>query len=634
MQLIKEIEVAYFRSFYKFKLRRLSDLNIIFGKNDSGKSNVVRALSLFFSDEVGHEQAYDFDLDFCDHRLQESERAKDVRKFLYVKITFGTPQTFQKSLGESFYVKRQWTVTRGGDYTETTNVPHAKSHILKRFLNGIGFIYIPAIKSNATFGMLLSRVHKVLAENADFKKSMDGFSTELQKLTGNMFKTIPADVSKETKIGAPTQMDQLFQTLDFETLSSGDTELKSLTLQRGDGIKARHIPELLSYISKHDNYKFHIWGFEEPENSLDFAAAQSESKRLLALAKGDNVKDDDSKGSSHSSHRRTCKGDNIKDDDSKGDNVQVFVTTHSPSFYLLKDDRLARYYVRKDGKGLSEPVQGHELESFDADEAFNEGFYLPAAAEKIKGLGAKVAKMGQVVSDARQLRNKLQEMTKPVLLTEGRTDVTILSEAWDKRREGNRPFHIRSCEAGGSYAGSGNGGVVTLATCLKGVLSDHHYPVIGLFDRDPASFKEYRLDRNFSKKKIGGHEVMGAIHGRSYAALLPVPSFRRHEVYESYLPIEFLFRNEALETEINGEKLIYKRGQAEKRVGDKKLRFKIPQSPSDDFYLNKITGGKTTFANNIVPSFPPEAFKAFDAVFELIEAIIESDQKDRKDQKD
>ena len=48
MQLLEEIEISYFRSFYKFKLRQLKDLNIVFGKNDSGKSNVIRALNLFF----------------------------------------------------------------------------------------------------------------------------------------------------------------------------------------------------------------------------------------------------------------------------------------------------------------------------------------------------------------------------------------------------------------------------------------------------------------------------------------------------------------------------------------------------------------------------------------------------------
>ena len=66
MQLIREIEISYFRSFYKFKLRDLSDLNVVFGKNDSGKSNVVRALSLFFTGDPDNVHAYDFVTDFCD----------------------------------------------------------------------------------------------------------------------------------------------------------------------------------------------------------------------------------------------------------------------------------------------------------------------------------------------------------------------------------------------------------------------------------------------------------------------------------------------------------------------------------------------------------------------------------------
>lgn len=107
--------MSYFRSFYKFKIRHLKDLNIIFGKNDSGKSNIVRALNLFFSGTPDHNQPFEFPIDFCEQRSAESEAAEDVRKFLYVKITFNTPPSFQKSLGKKFYVKRQWTVSRGAD---------------------------------------------------------------------------------------------------------------------------------------------------------------------------------------------------------------------------------------------------------------------------------------------------------------------------------------------------------------------------------------------------------------------------------------------------------------------------------------------------------------------------------------
>ena len=139
MHLIDEIEISYFRSFYKFKLRNLKDLNVIFGKNDSGKSNIVRALNLFFSGGPDHYQSFDFPIDFCEQRLRESEESEDVRKFLYVKITFNTPTTYQPSLGKRFFVKRQWTVSRGKDYLEevSSSIPHNRRHIITRLLKKI-----------------------------------------------------------------------------------------------------------------------------------------------------------------------------------------------------------------------------------------------------------------------------------------------------------------------------------------------------------------------------------------------------------------------------------------------------------------------------------------------------------------
>ncbi|MBL0502419.1 AAA family ATPase [Aeromonas caviae] len=47
MRLIKNVEIGYFRSIYKESIDCDSDLNIVFGRNDSGKSNVLRALREF-----------------------------------------------------------------------------------------------------------------------------------------------------------------------------------------------------------------------------------------------------------------------------------------------------------------------------------------------------------------------------------------------------------------------------------------------------------------------------------------------------------------------------------------------------------------------------------------------------------
>jgi predicted ATPase len=589
MQLIKEIEIAYFRGFYKFKLRNLSDLNVIFGKNDSGKSNVIRALSLFFSGNPDRSQAYDFVIDFCDQRLRESADSEDIRKFLYVKITFNTPKSFQRSLGESFYVKRQWTVSRGKEYLEevSSTIPSSKRHILTRLMNKIRFIHIPAIKDLSIFEMLLADVYDTLVSAPDFEAAVGDFSTEVRNLTSTMFSTLPTEISEKTTIGAPTQMSHLFETLDFETIAPGDDKPKSLTRQRGDGIKARHIPELLSYVSEHDDFDFHIWGFEEPENSLDFVAAQAEAERFLDLAKGDKV--------------------------------QVFMTTHSPSFYLLDGDGLANYYIRKDDRGLSVPLQGRDLEKFDVQTAVGEGFYLPAVADALKNVSALEVRAKTAESNANQLQQELQEIEMPVVLTEGRTDAAILTTAWAKRNDEELPFRIRSCETGGANAGSGNGGAQSLAVCLKGVASNHPHTVVALFDYDEQGIKAYKLDRNFVTTDIGGQKVNKGIHGKSYAALLPTPGFRTDCAEYENLPIEFLFRDEHLAVQIDGEGLTLNRKKASTKVGTKVIQIEL----DDVTHLKDVGAGKPHFADVVVPTLPVDAFDAFDAVFQMISSIIE-----------
>ena len=594
MQLIDEIEISYFRSFYKFKLRHLKDLNIIFGKNDSGKSNVVRALNLFFSGAPEMAQPFEFPIDFCEQRQTEAEEPRDVRKFLYVKITFNTPQSFQQSLGKKFYVKRQWTVSRGRDYHEeiSNNISATKKHIATRLINKMSFIYIPAIKDIRIFEMLLSRIHETVALAPPFEAAVQSFFNQLHNLTREMFDSLPKEVATSTKIGAPTRLSQLFQTLDFETIATGETNPKSLTRQRGDGIKVRHIPELLSFISEKDNFDFHIWGFEEPENSLDFVSAQSEALRLLALAKSDRV--------------------------------QVFMTTHSPSFYLLDDDSASKYYVRKDEKGLSLPLQDRDLENFDAQQAIGEGFYLPAVAETLKNVASIQARAKLAESKNSELKAELEKITSPVVLTEGRTDAKILQTAWAKRRVGDPPFSIRSCETGGEHASSGNGGAQTLAIRLKGVAADHPHVVIGLFDYDREGTKAYKLDKNFVETEVGGISIKRGLHGQSYAACLPAPEFRQECKEYCNLPIEFLFRDEHLAVEVDGKKLTLNRKKASTIVGYKK----VEETLEDVTHFKDVGSGKTDFADVVVPTFDAEAFDAFDAVFAMIEEIIEFSTND------
>jgi hypothetical protein len=588
LNLIHEVEISYFRSFYKFRITDLESLNIIFGKNDSGKSNVVRALNLFFSGAPDHQQEFEFPIDFCDVRAKEAEASEDVRKFLYVKVTFNTPTSYQRSLGKRFYVKRQWTVSRDQDYHEefSSSILKTQRHIVTRFLNKISFIYIPAIKDIRIFEMLLSRIHETVAESSLFAKSVQDFAVQIQSLTKDMFANLPTEVSPSTKIGAPTRLGQLFETLDFETLSEGEVKPKSLTRQRGDGVKARHIPELLNFISDNDGYEYHIWGFEEPENSLDFVASQSEAQRMLEI--------------------------------SRSKKVQIFLTTHSPSFYLLENAQIAKTYVRKDDKGMSSPVQGKELKKFDAQQAVGEGFYLPAVAKALEEVAILEARAKDAESRLEILRTELKSIAQPVVLTEGRTDAKILLTGWEKRRGGIPPFAIRSCETGSEISGTGNGGAQRLAIRLKGIAHDHPHKVIGIFDYDFEGIEAYRLDKNFHETNIDGNLYKKGVDGQVYAMCLPAPSFRDGCKQYQNLPIEFLFRDEAISREIDGKRLVLTNKFASTKIGNEIIKIPL----GEETHFKDVKEGKKYFAEAIVPELDQDEFDAFDAIFDVIEKII------------
>ena len=99
MKLIKQVEIAYFRSIYKDDLNNCSGTNVIFGRNDAGKSSVLRALNLFFRNETNPNQAFRFDRDFSHARRSEATPENDIRKFVYVKIWFTTPVKLESIIG-------------------------------------------------------------------------------------------------------------------------------------------------------------------------------------------------------------------------------------------------------------------------------------------------------------------------------------------------------------------------------------------------------------------------------------------------------------------------------------------------------------------------------------------------------
>ena len=91
MAIIDQIEIKNFRSFGNRKgettrLVKLNPLNILSGSNDSGKSNILRGLNLFFNGNTDIDQFFDFQRDFF---KKETPDDKDIKEELVtIKIWF------------------------------------------------------------------------------------------------------------------------------------------------------------------------------------------------------------------------------------------------------------------------------------------------------------------------------------------------------------------------------------------------------------------------------------------------------------------------------------------------------------------------------------------------------------------
>ncbi len=144
---------------------------------------------------------------------------------------------------------------------------------------------------------------------------------------GNAVQTLNATVAAEardlndeflhvakvpTQIRLPDQIAELFRAFSVAT-KSGDEDFPLNV--RGDGIRSRFLPSLLHYISTHSRF-FYIWGFEEPENSLEHALATGLAQEVV-----------------NTYSKRS----------------QVLVTSHSPAFFSLRDNNVCIYRVSSDG---------------------------------------------------------------------------------------------------------------------------------------------------------------------------------------------------------------------------------------------------------------------------------------------
>lgn len=428
---INKLEIRNFRSSRALTVAP-GRLAVLVGKNDSGKSNVLRALNLFFNGETDSGQRLRFDVD---HNVfnQPNRRAKEIA----IRLEIELPESYRQTNGDLIVWEKRWRSEglvhnayhgirwvegqRGAIKQHFVAIPDRSN--VHTLLRNIHFIYVPAIKDLRYFSELRASIYGVISEVADrtFRDSSRDFersiSVQLQDLTAE----IANSLSFQSRLALPRDLSHIFESLDF--LSEGE----NISLDaRGDGVKARHIPLILKFMADKllglqvrgaPPHSF-IWGYEEPENNLEMASCVELADQFKFFL-----------------------------EDGIG---QIFLTTHSPVFYNLQNTKAAddglvsSHHVYRDSDEDGTEIKA---EVNDLDERMGT---MSALAPVVKGLEARVRQRER----ARVRARVLAASSRRKLFVEGPSDRAIIRKAlrvFAPDRAGEIDVETRSQGAGYRY---------------------------------------------------------------------------------------------------------------------------------------------------------------------------------------
>jgi AAA15 family ATPase/GTPase len=651
MQLIEKIELKYFRSFGEknVKITDLKDLNVFSGSNDVGKSNLLKALNLFFNDEININEKFDFkkDLSFLqkirsDNKLEEKKKTRTKEQpnpsqrdlFVRIKVFFNRDVPDSKSTTPNkFWVEKTWD--KNGFNKRSSNIHTAYKKKNKRnptqsqaaalqgqltqFLNSINFEYIPAVKDRQFLQYLFKKLQKSLFERDNtFAETSNEINNRIADTTKDLFLEFKEKTGIDAEFSIPGSL------IDFFTTINVSTENGISLYSRGDGMQARFIPAILNEIYK--GKKNIIWGFEEPENSFEYRNAEllandflnnysddkqifitSHTKEFLSL-----IKDNEEKVSLHRVYKTIKKGslvDTYKKN--KGFNKKEI----QKSFW--EEASSTEKEANKDILNkIFEDIGFLESDQFIVEDLQNQ---LKNQRSILEESGLEIGKQKKINEQLTQkikqailgdeaLKKEIEEYKKPILYVEDTLvqlyKISYLKIKDIKCTEGDYEALFKE-KAPFLIYGKGSANELNKQLDIVGISDFEEKKVIGLFDFDKA----YNQFNGLNKERWGdikGTEKEGLYKKRNkhecfYAMILPVPNHRKSYASkkvggDSKLSIELYFTDETL------KKLKHFDEENVPGVSEKRVKF---------------VGKKANFWKKLFKLNKPD-FSNFETLFEII----------------
>lgn len=403
--LITKVEIDSFRSIRHEQINA-GNINIYTGLNDVGKSNILKALNLFFNGKTDFEIGYNFENDYSKISLAAAQRSNKKKQQIKIKIYFNPPVSFKSLKGEEVWVERIFD--RYGKINENYSHDEAKKKAsITRLVNKFQYYYIPALKGPEVLRYILGEVGKSrLIGDQDI--------TDLNNQVNNNIKDLvhilsESAIKNETRFELPVLVRDFWEKLNINTAYDQFKELDTQInpskkgtrdilkkeffqvplLLRGDGIKSKFIPPMLQWIQKHEPKKYYVWGIDEPENSLEFKKAQEVADLYFSKY---------------------------------GKDSQLFLTSHSLAFIFNEDPNTLTLRCYKGELGETKFENFEDLFKNERKiELADEIGALEIQKEVIEAWRLKDKQIDQLVNEINSLR-------KPVIYVEGEIDESYLKK--------------------------------------------------------------------------------------------------------------------------------------------------------------------------------------------------------------
>ncbi len=584
--LITKIEISSFRSIEKITIP-VKEINIFSGSNDIGKSNILKAINLFFNNQTDFLKSLKFDDDYNKVSRAKAQRSSKMKQLIKIRLYINPPSSYKTLSNEkNIFIERQYD--RDGERLERFSVDdRKKKSSIKRIINKVKYVYIPALKGEEVLQYLLSLIgEQQLITDQDITSLNDGISDktkDLKKILNN------SGIQIGTDFGLPTLLSDFWQKLSvntsYEQFEKLDNEIKGSNsnrklnsshffislLNRGEGIKSKYIPPLLQWLDKNDQTKEFIWGIDEPENSLEFGL----SDKLARLFFNDY---------------------SISN--------QIFLTSHSLAFINPPQNIKVKPKIFKISKDDFGATQWEDMDDLFKKQS---KLYLYEELGILIAQKEFIEEYRNVVAEKESLKTKVETYSLPILIVEGKTDKWILEKAWNALNPGQAlPFEIYPS---GLYINinesEGSADQAKRSIELISPMIDDQKTIVCLLDNDREGNEQFK---GFSTKIFESYNLNNLSRKHKtkniYGLLLPVPSHRNsffgNKIIHRFLEIEHYFDDTVLN----------------------QYRLKGDKITPDSSVFNIRKKNKTTFANANIDNLHSDKFNHFNLLFDKIDDLI------------